>query len=1316
MEKSADKLNWIQILAKDEQFKAGSVLLPESIWPTPIAKCYSDLYDLMEEGNVYGSLLQIKDLYETILKMPVLAALVYICGTNKEALLSDSDLLEKWIPKALSLGSWDSLGEAIINKNKKKQYSIPDVLADGIRMTRKLVAKKISSQYPNVLNWRNDVIGHGALQFEDSEEYQTAICGMLRNLKDYFEGQGKDFRGCENLYEKIVFYSNDVAMCGKNVTVTPQNENLYLLLDGQTVDVGAFAKMNTFLFSSFYYNKRTIKYLDYESGRDLVKDDFELYEYVHAYQKAEKYQNKKFSADVLRREEEKMFSLLSQPGKYIPPKSLFQRIEQFMEENRCGIIMMCMERGTGKSAFANSVDNLYHDPDTALIEDTVIRSYSLGSAELRGVKDFINAINVIFTRSYNADDDFRFSKGKKPEIKINDDNPDEALASVLNAYQEIYADEFGIYNLMLVLDGIDEATIDTCKILDYMPTSDHLNEGVYIVCTSRFEDEETVPYTAKKQIRKLVDKSDYCIEIRREESENQQILTHYICQEIPGADNELIKTLIEKSDYRMLYLKVYMTIFKSNMQYVVDENIASGYISQLIRRHNGRSSEMLRKTAAMICLLGPITINDYFEYISKEEPTYGFIGSINDLLPILTVRGSDYGREYMLANETYYAVFANEFHDEIVSLIDSIKTDFSRRFFPDEDDPYDNTTAARDKYSYDNTLSWDERFRIREENRFREETFWISTIKKAISFAGRYGLEVELLTEDLVNHYLMFADTFIVKSNRRNSHANNIREDALQTALNMLLLLARKSNLPFGFSPSLTYGSFARRLSYAEGYTDLLDAIFAENVSVDRIDSWKSVLFVQDFPDLERPVNYCYADKQLIDYIRKENLLDLVIDIFSSDIGNCYLPYLLYIETLNLDDALMEKTMNLIAWTYIYDTFNNNYKEAELWLNRLIDKGYTVHYPDNESVKKRLAFCLNRKKPTISKEMENLFSGFHYINADLTGVDYQEIDKVLKSTNPEIRTAAIKELKGCFDLVNSVFEDGILPENVWTDEDMSEEWASQDQYTILKNCKSLFKYVALVYENKTSDVLERWINCLNNCLEKHSDWDSYIKLHDIVDSLYCTFDKINEDDIGKRIIYLSRYVNRYNTRSYLISLWGYYEGAVSDILLPSEHAITLLLLYHDAELQDDARSLCENLSAGVKTFIDKILATISDSKRPISILFYFALYQYIYICRELGYYSTIKEIRIDFKQELSVLQRMVAASNKYSDLWHLNRIIDSILSFYKEVGVDDAVNDNVLSEIIMMLNEKIRSADEETAKELASIVEKIDEVREEIYG
>ena len=97
MEDRKTRADWIKNLAENNQYKAECVLCDDSIWPTPIAKCYNDLLHLMEEGNVYGSLLQIRDLYETILKIPVLAALIYICGVNKESLLNDSDLLEKWI-------------------------------------------------------------------------------------------------------------------------------------------------------------------------------------------------------------------------------------------------------------------------------------------------------------------------------------------------------------------------------------------------------------------------------------------------------------------------------------------------------------------------------------------------------------------------------------------------------------------------------------------------------------------------------------------------------------------------------------------------------------------------------------------------------------------------------------------------------------------------------------------------------------------------------------------------------------------------------------------------------------------------------------------------------------------------------------------------------------------------------------------------------------------------------------------------------------------------------------------------------------------
>ena len=179
--------NWIQKLAEEDLYKAECVLRTDSIWPTPIAKSYNDLFSLMKRGEVYGSLLQIKDLYETVLKLPILAALICICGTSKDILLDDAKLLEKWISNTLSFGNWDALAIEIIKRNKNGQYNLPDFLVNGMKMTGKLIRKKISDQYPNVLYWRNNVIGHGALQFEDSKEYQDAIKGMLINLKDYFE-------------------------------------------------------------------------------------------------------------------------------------------------------------------------------------------------------------------------------------------------------------------------------------------------------------------------------------------------------------------------------------------------------------------------------------------------------------------------------------------------------------------------------------------------------------------------------------------------------------------------------------------------------------------------------------------------------------------------------------------------------------------------------------------------------------------------------------------------------------------------------------------------------------------------------------------------------------------------------------------------------------------------------------------------------------------------------------------------------------------------------------------------------------------------
>ena len=424
--------------------------------------------------------------------------------------------------------------------------------------------------------------------------------------------------------------------------------------------------------------------------------------------------------------------------------------------------------------------------------------------------------------------------------------------------------------------------------------------------------------------------------------------------------------------------------------------------------------------------------------------------------------------------------------------------------------------------------------------------------------------------------------------------------------------------------------------------------------------------------------------------------------------------------------------MNLIVWSYLCGNFNSNYDEAEKWLKRIRESGHKILYPDNETITERITYCLSSKMVDISEEMKNLFWGFRCINADLLEANYEKVNEVLTSDNPEIRNAALKELKICFDVTNDIFEDGMLPDIIGTVEQRSsffsemengtaeasssDEGAAKDQYKILENCLPLLKYVRLIYENKTTEVIEGWIECLNKCLEKHSDWDSYKKLHSIVDDLYWTVYRINEENIANGISYLSKYVEKYNTGSLLINLMPFhYKGELRNYLLPSRPAITLLDLYHRAGMREEARSLSERLSAGVTAFNNEILAKFPDNDAPNLLIFYFNLYDYIHECRELGY-SVEKKIYFDFTKELIAVQRIAETCSRYSDFNELHRIVNEVLSFYKEIGADDAADDSVLYKLAGILNSRIGEVDEETAKEMTSIVEQIDEVRREIYG
>ena len=1219
------KTDWLQKMAEDGDLRADSVLCTDSVWPTPIVSYYTCLFDFMKEGNVFAAILQIRDLFEAIIKIPVLAALIYICDTNKDAVLNDAELLAYWIKSPMSIGHWNTLASHLSGRNGMRKYSLPDSLCNALKMAHTLIEQKVSDKhgYQNAMNWRNEVVGHGALQCEDSEEYQDVFRSMLENLKSYFTGKGKKYRGSEKSYEQIYFSCGETKLRGKDSVITDNNERLNLTIENQTFTAGSFILTGMFFFSSIYRDKGIIKYLNYESGKDKSKDYGEMHEYIDAYSNAEKYLDKSLSQNVVTRGEDEQLTKLLTPYIYIPPQNVIEKINDYMDKESRGLILLCMERGTGKSAFTNAIDTLNHGIDL-LNDDTVIRSYSLGTAELRGINDFINAINIVFTRAYNSENDLRTPGIELPQIKIDDESPANTMACLLNFYRNIYEEIFNKSKLMFVLDGLDEASANTSKILTYLPTSDCLDKGVYIVCTSRIEDKENISNMARNWIKEIREASGLYIKIEREDQENQKILRDYIHKTKKGLPEDTVKTLIEKSDYRMLYLKAHLSLFQEGLFDVENENIARDYLEKLGKTYNARQKQLLKKTVARICLLGPVKLTDYF---FCDELTYGFIGVLNDLQPLLSARNSDSGREYALANEAYKAFIADAFKEEIIALMVDIKTDFVKGYLPPND-------GLERPLGFENT---------------KKEIYWILTIRKVVDFISKYtnhDFAVAFFTDELVNNYISFSHSFMTNNQLSVGYIQYMVREALQTNISMLYAIAN-NNLHLRFDDLWCVPGYPLLLVEAEGYKDLLEAVFNKETNPDRLREWKYIFFARDYSG--EPNIYHPQYTVLFDHLKKENLLKPVEEMLSQDPESSY--YSSYLSYLSMNASG-------------YGSSNENFN------------------------------CEHPSEEDISKKAEELFWVFRLINADIPPAAFYQAKEALTSENIVVKNAACNELKKCLDLAGEIIKSS----------------DDEDNFAILYNCILLLPYADLVYREKTDAVIRQWIKRLEKRIRKlkqkiviatFSDINRYLELRrryqrllGILDRLYKAIMNRTEHDDCLKTKWLSEYVKNCGTQRILLELSPFIFETVKlskDAVLPSYESTELLDLYHHLGKNRLARRLCRQIVKGtselhnmIDDFYNMIIVKNPEEATCLSPQMwthYRVLTRFVKVSCQVGCEDIIRGIHIDFKRELSELKRIIDGADQYVDLSEANEIVEYILLIHNEVEIDGILDKRILPEM-----------------------------------
>ncbi len=653
---------WLINLSKDESLWERNL---ETI-PSMIHFEYMQLKKLAAQGQVYGVLLQLKDTYETILKIPVIMTLVLI---DSDPIYKDgseyNDIMKTLLQAPLTMGKWDNLAGVIVSK-KNRKLNLPDNLIKIIKKTRMLYETEITSKGTKVVQWRNETIGHGALKFEGDANYQEEVKSLLNLLKEYFDGEGKP--SIKGLYDSIYFQCGENKLVGDCYDKNAEHD-LILHIAGSSYTVSNYVNdcnLKWYLFESFYSEKDLVKYSSYIDGKNnTVRNKYfsDLFE-KHVLQQG---RNSTVVTGNYTRAEDKVFEYFNMPPDYVEQSKHVELLQEQMDTLEKGVITIFMERGTGKSAFANRMSNYYNSK--SLIENSLSRCYHVSNAALRGVSDFISSVTKGFEHSYNPADDLWGSIEKRPSLTLESENPAEDMAEFLNFYHDKYRKDYTI----LVIDGIDEITEQSEFILNYIPSKEQMDEGVFVVLTTRFSDEETVQGKSKKYIEKATQLADGQLKIHRHDEINTELLKQYIeeYENKFGFDNSIDKNaLIKKSDYRILYLRAYLAIKDQvALDSTNETKFIESYMNYLLSFYGINQKQKLKEIAVSIALFPSISIKKYQEYLNCQEITYEFVGLFNDLLPLFTAVDLDDEKVYEFADAAYADFVIEEYPDVVKDVI-----------------------------------------------------------------------------------------------------------------------------------------------------------------------------------------------------------------------------------------------------------------------------------------------------------------------------------------------------------------------------------------------------------------------------------------------------------------------------------------------------------------------------------------------------------------------------------------------------------------------------------------------------------------------
>ncbi|UMZ72527.1 hypothetical protein [Natranaerofaba carboxydovora] len=664
----------------------------ENDFPPILAHEYQRLYSLFNEKNVFGLMLQVKDVFELLLKMPVLLA-GNITYHKVDKSIDEKKFLYKFF-KPLSLNNWlEELASEILKHEK-----LPDLLRNPL--------EDIKQKYEDnkIVEWRNETIGHGALKFENDSELAKDINEKLKIISEHIKSYSKN-------YKLLKIYLKNTPIVGPKSVLELNNSSwneLYFVVDDEFEPAFPFViseKESIYFYDSFKNSKAYfLNYLNGDKIENTAEVNITLKE-SHANLKKEigKYkevENKIIDDKSAVIQKTGTFKLSTEDkylkkldvDDYLTPDHILNWLKKQIKDNSKGILLLQMAGGLGKTTFARALDPIGLNKENLIEHKCSIRTYYINEIYSYDIENFMAKLyDVMRAKPDLKNPDIEINKLYFPNLKID---PKIEFAKFLESCLKEHDNHFRKFNknrpvekLLLIIDGIDEIPKTKQTILDIIPENDSLPEGVYILLTSRLDNElkEKNKTFNLKKLQRLRNTKTITNElhIKHYDDNNIKLLKKYINESILDKENDKISTyLVDKADKRFLYLKALKEILDISKEGVDLENLNDledlfvEYLEKLKEIYGDKYFQYLLNILIVVATAPePLTISEILYLINEphEEETINFklLGCLSDIKMFLKEDRTARGSCISISHHEWRTAIENNYHKKIDELIQS---------------------------------------------------------------------------------------------------------------------------------------------------------------------------------------------------------------------------------------------------------------------------------------------------------------------------------------------------------------------------------------------------------------------------------------------------------------------------------------------------------------------------------------------------------------------------------------------------------------------------------------------------------------------